>query len=72
MVYASSIGFLRKVEDSWFLERFLFAVESVKFGEDYDRESKHSEITYAVAEWSRAPVHPPREGGGAGSDPSFE
>ena len=25
----------------------------------------------AVAEWSRAPTSPPREGGGAGSDPDW-
>ena len=25
-----------------------------------------------VAEWYRAPTHSPREGGGAGSDPSLE
>ena len=54
LVYASLIGFLRKVEDSVFLERFLFAVELTKIRLKYGYET--SSISLARAAWLRGTV----------------
>ena len=51
LVYASLIGFLRKVEDSVFLERFLFAVEFTKIRLKYGYET--STFSIARAAWLR-------------------